>query len=64
MTLPKKMRPFKSNGVVFLIGPGIPGKGSTDCFFKIELFLLIFLRFCGVEVASLQHKMIFSNKKT
>src|SRR5882762_6398795 len=69
VTLFKKMRPFNNSGVFFFFGcPGPPGKdkgAGTVCFFRRELLLPTFcLPFCGSCKASLQHRMIFSNKKT
>lgn len=68
VTLPKKILPFNTRGVVFLEPWAAPCSGSgvgTACFFSSGLFLLGFLiPFCTFGGTSLQHKMIFSNKNT
>jgi len=65
VTLFKKILPLSRSGVFFFLESPLPpgrGVGGTDCFFKIELFLATFLLETGT--ASLQQRMIFSNRKT
>lgn len=66
VTLFKNMRPFRRSGVSFFLF-GTPGTDATEgvgCFFRIELFLPPLLPLGGGCSASLQHRMIFSNRKT
>jgi hypothetical protein len=68
VTLFKKIRPFRNSGVFFFfVCPDPPGndKGlGTDCFLSRELLFPTFLPFGGTGNASLQQRMIFSNRKT
>ena len=69
MTLLRKMRPLSRSGVVFFLfdgpAPERPmGVDGEDGFLRIELLFPTFLPLPGCGMYSLQHKMIFSNKKT
>jgi len=68
VTLPKKIRPFNNKGVFLWVLPLPPGSvsgGEGNCFFRSALFLLAPLPpLVGCVSASLQQRMIFSNRNT